>query len=377
MDKEGIIMRSAAFTKALYYPYIDIRDSEWLKTAILFWDEISTIVPESVDHPYNKYDTEYLEDKEILKQIRVHSDHPSVIDIEDEVIRLLLTPEIMNSLIRASKHTKNGIYRDKMSHRLHEELSRAFKRGGVYSDKMSHNIKHRLREVEDSFCRNGIYYLEDNWVQLYMTILTNKICENKLALVTDDVFSYGLANSVKLDNQLSFSANDRHSRRHCELLRQGLLLNLIVEGLRISPETPLPNIVEFKEKQRDSGELAAFREVIFELTQGINVDQSISDLRSEIEDLYKTKFNRAYKKLKSSLKRSRIKYISENFLKIACFTIPSTSIPIAFGTPIPQALLSGACASLVATTVLYNVNKEEILCDNPYSYLLMAEREFN
>jgi hypothetical protein len=29
-------------SRALYYPTIDIRDEEWLKTAFLFWDEIST-----------------------------------------------------------------------------------------------------------------------------------------------------------------------------------------------------------------------------------------------------------------------------------------------------------------------------------------------
>lgn len=34
-----------SYTKALYYPTIDIEDSEWMKTAILFWDEINTIVP--------------------------------------------------------------------------------------------------------------------------------------------------------------------------------------------------------------------------------------------------------------------------------------------------------------------------------------------
>jgi hypothetical protein len=34
-----------AFTRALFYPTIDIQNEDWLKTAILFWDEISTIVP--------------------------------------------------------------------------------------------------------------------------------------------------------------------------------------------------------------------------------------------------------------------------------------------------------------------------------------------
>jgi len=42
---------STAFTSALYYSYIDIPDTEWLKTAALFRDSISTIVPKSIKHP--------------------------------------------------------------------------------------------------------------------------------------------------------------------------------------------------------------------------------------------------------------------------------------------------------------------------------------
>ena len=29
----------------LYYPTIDIQDSTWLRNAILYWDEVSSIVP--------------------------------------------------------------------------------------------------------------------------------------------------------------------------------------------------------------------------------------------------------------------------------------------------------------------------------------------
>ncbi len=42
-----------AFTKALYYPWIDIKDEGWLKSAILYWEKIQTIVPASVEQPYD------------------------------------------------------------------------------------------------------------------------------------------------------------------------------------------------------------------------------------------------------------------------------------------------------------------------------------
>ena len=49
-----------AFSNALYYPTIDITNSSWLKTAVLFWDSIFTIVPESFRNPYQNSDAVYL-----------------------------------------------------------------------------------------------------------------------------------------------------------------------------------------------------------------------------------------------------------------------------------------------------------------------------
>ena len=42
-----------AFTKSLYYPWIDIRDEAWIKNAALYWNEIQTIVPSSIEAPYS------------------------------------------------------------------------------------------------------------------------------------------------------------------------------------------------------------------------------------------------------------------------------------------------------------------------------------
>ncbi|HXM40737.1 MAG TPA: hypothetical protein VN924_05765 [Bryobacteraceae bacterium] len=40
------------FTKALYYPHIEVPNEAWLKSAILYWDEVKTIVPASMPEPY-------------------------------------------------------------------------------------------------------------------------------------------------------------------------------------------------------------------------------------------------------------------------------------------------------------------------------------
>ena len=54
------------FEKALYYPTIDIQNDRWLKSAVLFWDKIETIVPESEERPYRRRNTRILHENEIL-----------------------------------------------------------------------------------------------------------------------------------------------------------------------------------------------------------------------------------------------------------------------------------------------------------------------
>jgi hypothetical protein len=42
-----------AFTKALYYPRIQVPNEGWLKTAMLYWEGVQTIVPASMPEPYS------------------------------------------------------------------------------------------------------------------------------------------------------------------------------------------------------------------------------------------------------------------------------------------------------------------------------------
>ena len=59
-----------AFTRALYYPSIDIPNENWLKTAILYWDEINTIVPSSIDNPYQEQVTQFLSNEGVIRPLQ-------------------------------------------------------------------------------------------------------------------------------------------------------------------------------------------------------------------------------------------------------------------------------------------------------------------
>jgi hypothetical protein len=58
-------------------------------------------------------------------------------------------------------------------------------------------------------------------------------------------------------------------------------------------------------------------------------------------------------------------------------SVPSGSALAALGLSIPHAVLAGAGVSLIVSAVLFNLQKEEEMRKNPFSYLLSAESHFH
>lgn len=159
-------------------------------------------------------------------------------------------------------------------------------------------------------------------------------------------------------------------------LAQAMIADLILKGIQIEPDTPVNKIITFKNKFQN--ELGQFRTKIAELTDKISIEQPIEALRQNIYDKYVNEVKPAIESLRKGLKDNLIRSVTDNFLKISFFSIPTTSISLALlGLSIPYALLAGAGISLTANSVLYNVDKAQKLRENPYAYLLKAQKEFD
>jgi hypothetical protein len=78
-----------AFSKALYYPTIDIEKENWLKSAILYWDEIQTIVPTSIKNPYQNELTQILYEKGVLRPFEINPEHALVEDLFPIVMKYI------------------------------------------------------------------------------------------------------------------------------------------------------------------------------------------------------------------------------------------------------------------------------------------------
>lgn len=354
-----------AFTRALYYPSIDITNENWLKTAILYWDEINTIVPSSMDTPYQEETTRYLSDEGIIRPLHVNPDMNLIDSLADDVLNYLHSSEGRQLLTQPEEMV--AIHSQKIS----REIRNMYR---IHSEKMGYALWNRLRDYFDS---DEWFQVSGNFGYFYMTLLTNKLCEHYgIAPLTDNTYVSNFNNIVRLDNQIiPYNYKFRLAGKHGDpefigpQLAQGVLTDLVFESISVSEEVSIEDILKFKRRHQD--ELGLFRVNIENLTKNISSDTPFEQLQQQVHDIYVNQFQPGYNDLKKSLKSAGIKSFANNFIKISFFSTGAAAIPSALlGLSIPCALLAGATTSIISSVVLYNEEKQEILRKNPYSYLL-------
>ena len=353
-----------AFTRALYYPTIDISNEAWLKTAILYWDEINTIVPSSIDHPYKQCTTQFLADEGVIKPLFVNSDMDLIEGLTNDVLNYLNSNEGYQVLT----HPENGIamHLQKLPREI-REIHR------IHPEKMAHEIWYQLREYMD---KDGWLHVSGGFANFYMTLLTNRLCEqHSIAPLTDNTHTSNFSNLARLDNQVAiynhwdYQWRDRHIRNRGHQLAQGILMDLSFNGITISDEVSIDDIIKFKRQHQD--ELGLFRMNIESLTRNIPVDATIEQIRQQVSDIYVNQFLPGYNNLKKSLNGAGIKKFVNTLMKLSFFSTGATTIPAALlGISIPSALLAGAGISVISTLISYNIDKQDVLRNSPYSYLL-------
>ena len=172
---------------ALYFPHIDIHDPAWLRSTLLFWDDIQTIVPSAIGNPYRNADTDICFKEGVLKPL--HCDlHPEIIgelgrkvanlgnrrnhieraiqridpaisdsirnlgsvayEIEDAFMEVGLHPEKMSPEARylALRFGMSRLHRDKIPPHLRRML-RDFGMGRIHPEK----LPYELRELFDGY----------------------------------------------------------------------------------------------------------------------------------------------------------------------------------------------------------------------------------
>lgn len=360
-----------AFTKALYYPSIDIQNEGWLKNALLYWDKMQTIVPRSIQQPYSTRTAREFKDEGLLLPFYVSPDMREIVELRDDVLRYLESPEGTEILLRREFPQGSFFYTDIHADKLLAEVRQRVERGLRYqtTDKQQPHPSDEWVKVDIGFAN------------FYMTLLATYISKTIGAgLLTNISAISKLATAVRLNAYQPFPIRLRYGavlHRDMPLsLAQGILSDLVFERIQIAPDTPVRKILKFRNDHAD--ELGRFRTKVAELTQVVSRNQPIELLRQQIEDIYINEVKPAIHSLKASLNGSRIKWATENFLKVAFFSSgPTFVLNALLDSSGPYALLAGAGISVTASAILYNREKAETLRQNPFSFVLAAEKAFH
>lgn len=373
--------------QALFYPWIEIKDDQWLKTSLLYWDEFRTIVPESITNPYKTDSTIALEGEGLLNPIRVRSDMEEIEDLADSVLTYLSTNE------GARLVASNG-YRGSIIHE--EKLPYQFdKFADIHPEKLPYRVRDELRHLFRDSNRDGSWLTVDTgFADYYMTLLASKLSERTGAsLVTDNSMANDLAVAIHLDAPLGQRAGQTigeewHVRRHRHrdyaaygsrrrypaAVAEGLLANLAISKINIAEQTPIQDLIDFKRKYSD--EFGRFHKAVHDLCSGIEGDVPVEALQERISTIYRNELEPSLNSLKAALDGKKIKWKAEGLMKLAFMSASSYSALALAGLSTPVALLAGAGISLTAMGVLHNIEKRDRIRNDPFAYLLSAEREF-
>jgi hypothetical protein len=372
------------FSQALFYPWIDISDEAWLKTAALYWERIRTIVPESIDTPYSSATARALEDEHFLVPLRVNSDMEEIEKLTDDVIAYLGTEEGTQALLLSGQRS-TYVHTEKLPNSLRRLTE-------LHPEKLPWAIRDSIEQVGLRTGRRGEWFeLDDAFANYYMTLLATKLSERiGASLLTPQPVSERLAMKVKLDANIAdmfINQQYRKPRRWREYeadgprrmmpreLAPGMLAHLAIERVGVAPDTPVRRLIEFRRDHAD--ELSRFRNEVAALSAAVDSNLSATAIREAVGDIYHNQLKPAKNDLKRALKSKRIQSISDGLLKVGTFSAASTSMLVVSGLSVPIALLAGAGISLVVTKVLYSTERARALRENPCSYLLSLERHFN
>jgi hypothetical protein len=347
-----------AFSQALYYPWIDIRDEHWLKAAALYWDTVYTIVPESVTSPYNESASKRLADEGILRPLHISSDAPEVESLAEDVLAFVNTQEA-GELFFDPMGLRHRIHVGKLPYSLHSlSLNRQ-------------KLPFLLRRKFDEIGRNSEWIdVEPEFGHFYMTLLATRLAQSRgLGLLTPSFPSARLASRARAGSALNI---DYASYRDPRELAEGTLIDLTLGQVSIDPNVTLDKLLRFRKQHHD--ELAHLRAKLGELVATVPDDKSITAIQQHVCDLIANEVEPALADLKAALEAAGVKTLTEGLLRVSFLSAAPTSALIASGISVPLALAAGAGISLAATGVLLAVEKRKAIRENPFAYLLSIER---
>jgi hypothetical protein len=359
-----------SFGHALYYPHINLTNKNWVKHALLFWDKISRIVPQSVEPSDGediikiKYESGFIEDYRPERW-----DTTSAFQDFSRVLRPILESDhFFNDRFFERERHRRDYERDYRERRRF--FSDMVQTNGTYIhvEKMDQRLKEYLFEVGVAI--PGRHEWED-WVKidneiglLYMTYFAKSISKNKsLPIVTDIEQSFSA--SLYFESSINSDYQNQFEYR---------LGNLLIETIvpKNINDVPLDKLLDIRSKYDD--ERTAFFNEISNLSNSISGLDNGNALKDAL-NLHSKLILQETKKLEKLYNTHKIE-TANKFLSISLPTTIASLTEYVPNTAKPFVAAGGILFGLISAA--NSVKKEKLeLNQNPKSYLLNLKSELS
>lgn len=388
---------------ALYFPHIDIDDPAWLRSAILFWDEIQTIAPSSIKNPYRNDETRICEAEGYLKPLRCDL-HPSVIDdLGRKIMRLADHNDPFLRAMGDSNHPAGvaveaskefgwelndalnmvGIRPGKMSPEIRElvmrlgltrlsrgklppevsNIFREFEMARMHPEKMPHVLRHAMELDRYYHDEDGDWILVDGrFADAYMAAIASQLAQQlELSPLTSSEPTHGLSFRFMFDDVVERSNQNA----------TGALVSIAMRGLRVDAAVSINRLIDFRRDRKDQYlEMAQqFRDLSDEISQSGNGEDGEA-LFAKAQKTYDTKIEPQLRALKRELETNSIQTAWEGAFRALTVSVPSAGA-LGYFTGLTGGALLGAGALLTVADVgvrSYLAGRKS-RGSNPFSYL--------
>lgn len=343
----------------LYYPKINIQDSTWLRNAVLYWDEVSSIVPYE-NYPGFSPELLYLQGLGVYKPIYPQELFFSEFaeDFCDSIVKRIsvydrsrtrsVTGVIQNTPVRVHK---NKIYAPILHELIHYRKIPA-KLLDYFTDKKFIN----------DYNTDGWMEIDSKIAQIYMRTLAEYSikCSGKDIVLGTDKSVY---------NREIYSA----SRNRADLKTQCCKINIEKCLPQPSMDVSYEDILDFKIRRKD--ELSAFRAKIRELETNIyNADSP------ELIRHYETQFIEGWQQCSEDfhkvLKESRITFLLSSLVSLVAIPFVGQLMSSHVGQGLTSAIQTGAQFLNIGIGYFNYTNKiSPAKTDGGFSYIIKANRD--
>jgi len=335
----------------LYYPTIVIRNDQWIRQSILYWDSIGSIVPHGMEGSlHESYDIEILQREGLYRIYRPDDYVQKSENLAREFDEFVADELLVNSLPWGAPGQE---YRQR--------------RGWVYESKMYPEIISKLVDRSIAKRKGNKVEMPYRVAVMYMSLLAKHMANDDTEAITTP--------STDDDTNIRFLYPNHEDGNRISVANI-LLHNVLPVPIK---NVQVAEIIKFKTKRKD--ELTNFREIISgyenKLKQ-VSEPREIRELSAEFIEKLQLEVNN----LSKAFHGDKIQFTFGSLRNLLAFQTPvvisalMTGLPSKFQFPlsIVGATVAGAI-SLGEWTLDVRNKQLDRLAQNKFAYIYLAQKE--